>query len=102
MSLFHTPEATRVRAYLGLAQRREEHKEHKGFLCGPLCSLCLCVRPQRLHAHNFLIFTFRNATGSLCPAKPKYPLVRVIPGCGCSSFATSTFDTSASRITVPF
>src|SRR5262249_26521621 len=51
---------------------------------------------------NLLISTFRNATGSLCPAKPKWPLLLSLPGWGLLAMYWVTLLTSASTITVPF
>ncbi len=49
-----------------------------------------------------LMSTSRNSTGSLCPAKPKWPEVRSFPGCGELAMYSVTLLTSASTITVPF
>ncbi len=44
---------------------------------------------------------FRNMTGSLCPANPKWPFVRVSPGWADSPMKSVTLLTSASTMTVP-
>ena len=49
-----------------------------------------------------LISIPRKATGSLCPANPKCPRVRSLPGCGFLSMNSVTVLTSPSRIRVPF
>ena len=44
----------------------------------------------------------RNCTGSECPAKPKWPLVRSLPGVRMAPMYSVTLLRSQSRITVPF
>src|SRR5262249_51826904 len=51
---------------------------------------------------SVLMRMLRNATGSLWPAKPKWPALRSLPGCGELPMYSFTWARSASRMTLPF